>query len=123
MVDISRYISQFTNDPKTRNILRNIARVDDSPDARCVLRNFLSGELTELIHTKTPNLVGAARSFVCAPEPKNIYRGFQLYIWLKEQIPKEHDRESLILLGMMKYIEGEKRADSAREIVDYLGIR
>ncbi len=122
-MDISKYISKFTRDPRTRRVLQNISRIDDSPDARCVLRNFLSGELTELINTKTPNLFQAARSFVCAPEPKNIYRGFQLYIWLKEQIPAEHDRESLILLGMMEYIEGEKRAESARDIVDTLVIR
>lgn len=103
-------------------ILQNIARIDSSPDARCVLKSFLTVELTQLINSKAPNLAWAARSFVTAPEPKSIYRAFQLYIWMKEDIPKEHDRESLILMGMLDYIEGEKRTDSARQMVDYLAI-
>lgn len=122
-MDVNKYISKFTTDPAARRILRNITNIDSSSDSRRVLRSFLTAELTDLIHKKTPNLAFAARAFVCAPEPKNIYRAFQLYVWLKEQIPAEHDRESLILLGMMQYIEGEKRGDSAREIVDYLAIR
>jgi len=122
-MDVNSYIAKYTGDPKTRRILQNISKIDDSPDARCVLKNFLTSELSELVCKKTPSLMRAARAFVYAPEPKNIYRAFQLYVWLKEKIPVEHDRESLILLGMMQYIEGEKRTDSVREIVDYLAIK
>ncbi len=122
-MNIDNYIDKFTTDTQTRQILKQIASVDDSPDSRFVLKNFLTSELTDLIAKKTPNLVGAARAFVCAPEPKNLQRGFQLYIWLKEKIPEEHDRESLILLGMMKYIEAEKRSSVTQRIVDFVAIR
>lgn len=122
MVDVNRFISRFTTDPRTRAILQNISQIDSSPDARCVLKSFLTVELTQLINKSHPNLAYAARSFVAVPDPKSIYRAFQLYIWMKEEIPKEHDRESLILLGMLDYIEGEKRTESARQMIDYLAI-
>lgn len=120
MVDIDKYIASFTSDRRTREILRNAATVDDSPDSRRVLKSFLGPQLTSLVYQRAPEIFSAAQSFVCAPEPNNIYRGIQLYVWLNEKIPEDQDRATLILLGMMTYIEQEKKADSAREIVDHM---
>lgn len=122
-MDISRQIASYTQDVKLRKILGKIARIDDSEDARCVLKAFLSSELTSLVKNKTPRLMDAANAFVNVQDPVKIYRGLQLYIWLMEDVPPGHDRETLILLAMMQYIEGEKKTESSREMIDYLAVR
>lgn len=121
-MNIDKYISQITPDLRARKILKNAALVDDSQSSRCVLKAFLGPEITHLTKLRAPRLIPAAQAFVRAPEPRNIYRGIQLYIWLNEKVPEGHDRETLILLGMMSYIEQEKKADVAREMVDFMTV-
>ena len=86
------------------------------------MRAFLSTEITALVKERAPRILGAARAFVCASEPKNINRGLQLYVWLNEKIPEQHDRSTLILLGMSMYLESEAKADVARQAVDFMTV-
>ena len=110
----------MTTDSRVRKILKKAAFVDDTADSRCVMKAWLSSEITALIKVRAPRLTRAAQAFVRAPEPKNIYRGLQLYIWLNEKIPEDQDRSTLILLAMTEYIEQESKADVARDMIDFL---
>ncbi len=119
-MNVDKYIASLTPDIRMRRILKQAAMVDDSPDSRCVMKAYLSSQITALIKVRAPRLAPAAQAFVKAPEPANIYRGLQLLVWLSEKIPENHDRETLILLGMTTYIEKEKKATVARQMVEFL---
>lgn len=106
-----------------RKILKKAALVDDTAASRCVMKAFLSSELSALLKARAPRLGPAAQAFITAQEPKNIFRGLQLYVWLNEKIPEGHDRETLILLGMTQYLESEAKADVARDMVDFLAVK
>jgi hypothetical protein len=121
-MNVDRWVARMTPDLRMRKILKKAAQVDDSPEARCVMKAYLDSQIGALIKTKAPNLKGAARAFVNTSEPQNIYRGLQLYVWLNEQIPVEYERETLILLGMQQYLEQEKKAEVARDMVDFLAV-
>lgn len=122
-MNIDRYIKSMTPDVRMQRILKRAATVDETRDAICVRKAWLSSELTALIKARTPRLGPAIQRFVTAPDPKNIYRGLQVYVWLNEKIPEEQDRSTLILLGMEMYLEGEAKADAAREMVDFLAVK
>jgi hypothetical protein len=122
-MDAGRFINSLTPDVRMRRILKQAAQVDDSPSARCVMKAFLGSQITALIKARAPRLGPAAQVFIRAPEPANIYRGLQLYVWLNEKIPEGHDRETLILLGMQMYLEKEAKASVARQAVDLMAVR
>lgn len=121
-MDLTAYINSLTPDVRVRRILTNAARVDDSDAARRVMRGFLSAQLTALVKERAPRMAPAVRAFVAAPEPKNIYRGLQCYLWLMEKIPEDQDRETLMLLGMQMYLASEAKADNAREMVNFMAV-
>lgn len=119
-MNVDRFIATLTPDTRMRRILKKAATVDDTSDSRCVMKAWLSSEITALIKVRAPRLAKAAQAFVKAPEPKNIYRGLQLYVWLNEKIPEEQDRSTLILLGMNMYIESETKAETARDMINFM---
>ncbi len=121
-MNVDRFIASLTPDVRMRKILKQAATVDDTPAARCVLKAWLSSEITALIKTRTPRLGKAAQAFVTAPDPKSMYRGLQLYVWLSEKIPEDQDRSTLILLGMQTYLEQEAKADAAKQMIDFMGV-
>lgn len=121
-MDVSAYIASLTTDTRMRRILGRAATVDDTPASRCVMRGFLSTQLTSLVKLRAPRMAKAVQAFVAAPEPQNIYRGLQTYIWLSESVPEGHDRETLMLLAMQEYLKREAQADVAREAVNFMAV-
>lgn len=122
-MNVDRYINTLTPDTRMRRILKKAAMVDDTPDSRCVMKAWLSSELTALIKARAPRIAPAVQAFVRAPEPKNIYRGLQVHVWLSEKIPDGQDRSTLILLGMQMYLESEAKADVSRDMIDFLAVQ
>lgn len=121
-MDVGAYIASITPDVRMRRILTNAATVDDTPASRCVMRGFLAMQLKSLVKARAPRMTEAVRAFVAAPEPKNLYRGLQAYLWLMEKIPEDQDRETLMLLGMQMYLTQEAKADNAREMVSFIAV-
>lgn len=121
-MDVSAYIASLTPDVRMRRILTQAATVDDTAASRCVMRGFLSSQLTALLKARAPRMAPAIRAFVKADEPKSIHRGLQCYMWLMEKIPEDQDRETLMLLGMQMYLTAEAKADAAREMVNFLAV-
>lgn len=122
-MNVDRFIASMTPDVRMRRILKQAATVDDSPAARCVLKAFLNSELTALVKERAPRLAPAVQAFVGVPEPKCLYRGLQMLVWLSEKIPEEQDRGMLILLGCQLYLEAEAKADVARQAIDFMAVR